>query len=240
MQFFARSGMPRRSPSAIFSSQRLAGVGPVVCTAPPMHASRATACAAWSAVRVHSSWQVGAPDPQLSDRERTVKALKWIAVLVAIGVAVVFFAARQGASDQRRMQAALQLTGNYVGMTEAQISELGTRLGQGGRGTVGEAREVLFRLACSGRFASAMVESAARAALALVSARGISEKEAVARLVPATRTSSGDPSPIAQGRALWRPSLHPTRYSGLRPPPRAGELKCSASWRQPAFLQPRR
>ena len=121
-----------------------------------------------------------------------MKVLKWLSLIAVIAIAVVIFAARQGASDQRRMQAALQLTGNYVGMTEGQIYELGTRLSKDGVGTIGEAREVLFWLVCSGKFSAVTVEPAAKAALRLVSIQRLNEKEAVARLVSIAGTPAND------------------------------------------------
>jgi len=130
--------------------------------------------------------------PFLSESRR-VKALKWVAIIVAVLVGVVLFAARQGASDQRRMQAALHLTGNYAGMTEGQLYELGTRISKEGVGTIGEAREVIFWLVCSGRFSSATIEPAAKVALRLVSVQGLSEKDAVARLISMTGSSTPDP-----------------------------------------------
>ena len=122
-----------------------------------------------------------------------MKLLKWIGVIAIVVVAVFILLARQGASDQRRMQLALQLTGGYVGMTEGQIHDLGTRISQGGVGTIGEAREVLFWLVCSGRFSSVTVEPAAKAALRLVSVQGLSEKEAVLRLLPLTGSRTTEP-----------------------------------------------
>lgn len=122
-----------------------------------------------------------------------MNALKWFAVVVVVLVGVVIFAAKQGASDQRRMQAALQLTNNYAGMTEGQLYELGTSISKDGVGTIGEAREVIFWLVCSGKFSYDAIEPSAKAALHLVSIQGLSEKEAVARLIAMSDPSSPDP-----------------------------------------------
>ena len=114
-------------------------------------------------------------------------------VLFAIAVVVVFMvAANQGKKEQDRMRSALTLTGNYVGMTEGQIYELGTAISREGTGTIGEAREILFWLVCSGKFSREAVEPSARAALRLVAAKGVSPKQAVADLA-ATTGAGSDP-----------------------------------------------
>jgi phage-related minor tail protein len=122
-----------------------------------------------------------------------VKILKWLGIVV-VGLAVIIVVvAMQGAGDQRRMQSALQLTGGYVGMTEGQLYELGTSISKNGVGTIGEAREVIFWLVCSGRFSSATIEPSAKAALGLVSAQGLSEKEAVTTLIKMVDPSARAP-----------------------------------------------
>ena len=114
--------------------------------------------------------------------------LSAVTVLVVAGVLT---AAYQGHQDQKRMQNALILTGNYVGMTEGRIYELGNTISKDGVGTIGDAREVLFWLVCSGRFSSETVEPSAHLALRLVELRGITPKEAVRQI--AVMTGSGDP-----------------------------------------------
>jgi phage-related minor tail protein len=112
-----------------------------------------------------------------------MKALKWIGGILLLVFAVVAIAAWQGRSEQRRMQNALLMTGHYVGMSEGQLFALGTKIADEGDGTIGEAREVIFWLVCSGRISHENIEQASRTALRLMTVQHLSEKEAVARLL---------------------------------------------------------
>ncbi|KQZ39667.1 phage tail length tape measure family protein [Duganella sp. Root1480D1] len=112
-----------------------------------------------------------------------MKIAKWIGGLLLLAFTVVVFAAWQGRTEQRRLQNALIMTGNYVGMTEGQLHLLGSKIADEGVGTIGEAHEVIFWLVCSGRISNENIENATRTALRLMTSQDLNEKEAVARLL---------------------------------------------------------
>lgn len=115
-----------------------------------------------------------------------------VACAVVVAAAAVFsFAVWQGHDEDRKLQAALQLTGGAVGLTRGQIYQLGDKLADEGLGTIGDAREVLFWVVCSARFTGATAEATARAALRLVDVQRLSPQEAVGRL--ASMAGPGDP-----------------------------------------------
>lgn len=122
-----------------------------------------------------------------------MKILKWVGIALAVVVAIVFFAARQGAQEQQRMRVALQMTSNYVGMTEGELHGLGDRLSKETKGTIGQAREVVFWMVCSGQFSRNTIEPSGKAALDLVTVKGMSEKEAVATLIAIVDPKLTDP-----------------------------------------------
>ena len=112
-----------------------------------------------------------------------MKKLKWVAIIIVCAAGIVAFAAKQGADDQRRLRTAIVMTGNYAGMTEGQLNELVTSVANEDIGTVGQSREVVFWLVCSGRFSYTTMEPSAKAALHLISAKGVSEKDAFTILI---------------------------------------------------------
>ena len=121
-----------------------------------------------------------------------MKIVAWIVVIFLLAGGF-FYLAGEGIDDQRRMRDALRITGNAAGMSEGDIHALGDRLANDGAGTIGDARDVLFLVVCSGYFPRPTVESAARAALGLMRVYGKSARQAVTELVPLSRERLGDP-----------------------------------------------
>jgi hypothetical protein len=78
-------------------------------------------------------------------------------------------------------------------MTEHQLEELAIDIEKTGRGTIGDAQDVIFWMVCSGRFGPRSMEEGAKAAFKLMSVTGKSSKEAVAYIIGLTERSLSDP-----------------------------------------------
>lgn len=99
-----------------------------------------------------------------------------VAALAGLTIAMV-----KGLLEQRELQNALIMTGNYAGTTEGQLNLLAhtsTALG----GSIGVAKDVILELAASGRFTADQISAIVPAIVRMEDATG-GGKEAVAKLV---------------------------------------------------------
>jgi hypothetical protein len=98
------------------------------------------------------------------------------AAAVGLGIAMV-----KGLLEQRELQNALIMTGNYAGTTEGQLNLLAhtaTTMG----GSIGTAKEVILQLAASGKFTGEQIDAIVPAIVRMEDATG-GGKEAVAQLI---------------------------------------------------------
>lgn len=99
-----------------------------------------------------------------------------LATLGVVALSVVAIAAVQG----RKEGEALQRVAPRAAMTYGALLELGPEIQRTSGATIGEAREVVYLVACSGLMVGAEnVKAASRAAAAMVRARGLAERQAV-------------------------------------------------------------
>lgn len=99
-----------------------------------------------------------------------------IAAMAGVSIAVV-----KGILEQRELQNALIMTGNYAGVTEGSLNLLAhTATAMGG--SIGTAKEVILQLAASGKFTGEQIDAIVPAIVHMEDATG-GGKEAVAKLV---------------------------------------------------------
>jgi hypothetical protein len=97
-------------------------------------------------------------------------ALAFAGVLAAVGYALI-----KGASDQKHMNDALVMTGNYAGVTSDKLNDLAHAAVEVG-GSLGEAKKVATELAGSGKFTGDQIGYITEATVAWEHATGMSVK----------------------------------------------------------------
>jgi hypothetical protein len=102
-----------------------------------------------------------------------IAAIAMGAAIVGVGVALV-----HGAEQQKAMNDALILTGNYAGATSDSLNALAHAAVTSG-GSIGEAKKAVTELAASGKFTSDQIGSISQAVVALEHATGASIEETI-------------------------------------------------------------
>ena len=117
-------------------------------------------------------------------RETGKFALKMVnpfTVLAAAGIALAV-AYNQGASEADEYNKAIALTGNYVGLTSRQLTDMAASVSKA-VGTQHEASGVLSQLASTGRFAADQLQLLSTSAIAMEHATGQAIEETIAQYV---------------------------------------------------------
>ncbi len=83
----------------------------------------------------------------------------------AASVAAAYLIVSKGTEETNKLNAALQLTGNYAGLTGQSFTDMAERVSGGSGSTLGQAKEVLLGLAESGRYTSTEMEGLAQTIL---------------------------------------------------------------------------
>jgi phage-related minor tail protein len=94
------------------------------------------------------------------------------AAVVAVGVAAV-----QGYKEQKQLNDALLLTGNYAGLVSGELDRMALSVAASIGGTVGSSREVLAGLVATGRFTVESLEAVSQAVLQVARYSGQSEQQ---------------------------------------------------------------
>ncbi|KAA1015976.1 phage tail tape measure protein [Paraburkholderia panacisoli] len=95
--------------------------------------------------------------------------------------AVLLFATAciKGAEESAKFATAIQLTGNYAGLTEGQFNDMAKSVAASANVTIGEARELTQAFVSTGRFSGVALESVSIAAATLASMTGQKTEEII-------------------------------------------------------------
>lgn len=124
----------------------------------------------------------GGIGPALRETGRYALALVNPFTIAAAAVAALAFAYKQGSDEQTAYNKAIILTGNYAGVSSAQLELMAQRLDKVG-GTQRQAARTLAEFVSTGRFASAQLEGITAAAVAMENATGKAVSETVSEFV---------------------------------------------------------
>lgn len=102
--------------------------------------------------------------------------------LAAVAVGALALAYKQGSDEQTAYNKAIILTGNYAGVSSAQLELMAQRLDKVG-GTQRQAARTLAEFVSTGRFAASQLEGISAAAIAMENATGKAVSETVSEFV---------------------------------------------------------
>lgn len=157
-------------------------------------------------------------------------ALAFAGTLAAVGYALI-----KGASDQKHMNDALVMTGNYAGVTSDKLNDLAHAAVEAG-GSLGEAKKVATELAGSGKFTGDQIGYITEATVGWEHATGKSVKEIInifeALAVQSTSTGARATEAVSRAAVQQNDKYHfltEAVYEQIRALEKEGDAKAAAA-----------
>jgi phage-related minor tail protein len=167
-----------------------------------------------------------------------IAALAFAGVLAAVGYALI-----KGASDQKHMNDALVMTGNYAGVTSDKLNDLAHAAVEAG-GSLGEAKKVATELAGSGKFTGDQIGYITEATVAWEHATGMSVKAIIKDFesLAVQSTSTGTRATEAISRAALKLDdqyhfLTEAVYEQIRALEKEGDAKAASALATETFAK---
>jgi len=167
-----------------------------------------------------------------------VAALAFAGVLAAVGYALI-----KGASDQKHMNDALVMTGNYAGVTSDKLNDLAHSAVSVG-GSLGEAKKVATELAGSGKFTGEQIGYITEATVAWEHATGMSVKTIIkdfeSLAVQSTSTSARSTDAISRATLKLDDQYHfltEAVYEQIRALEKEGDAKGASALATETFAK---
>jgi hypothetical protein len=167
-----------------------------------------------------------------------IAALAFAGVLAAVGYALI-----KGASDQKHMNDALVMTGNYAGVTSDKLNDLAHAAVEAG-GSLGEAKKVATELAGSGKFTGDQIGYITEATVAWEHATGMSVKTIIKDFesLAVQSTSTGTRATEAISRATLKLDdqyhfLTEAVYEQIRALEKEGDAKAASALATETFAK---